>query len=71
MSIEPVIDPKQAKDLVKQLYPVVDHWKVGKINYHRDIEDAVDWVLFREEITDLFQTMGADFYLKKSLTDLS
>lgn len=70
VSIEPVIDAGQALKLVKMLHPFVDHWKVGKINYHKEIEDAVDWFRFRSEITDLFEEIGADFYLKKSLTDL-
>jgi DNA repair photolyase len=69
VSIEPVIDPGQAVKLVKMLHPVVDHWKVGKINYHKNIEDAVDWGRFRDEMTDLFNVLGADFYLKKSLAE--
>ena len=70
VSIEPVIDPVQAIKLVQAIHPFVDHWKVGKINYHKDIEDAVDWIRFRKEISDLFNDIGADFYLKNSLTDL-
>jgi len=70
VSIEPVIDPVQAIQLVRRLHPFVDHWKVGKINYHKEIENAVDWIRFRKEITDLFEEIGADFYLKKSLTDI-
>ncbi len=70
VSIEPVIDPVQAIQLVKAIHPFVDHWKVGKINYHKEIENAVDWVRFRQEISELFEKNGADYYLKKSLTDL-
>jgi len=70
VSIEPVIDPDQAIKIVETLHPVVDHWKVGKINYHKEIEDAVDWIKFRERIRDRFQAVDADFYLKKSLTEL-
>jgi DNA repair photolyase len=68
VSIEPVIDPAQAVLLVNRLHPFVDHWKVGKINYHKEIEDAVDWSQFRQDITELFEDVGADYYLKKSLT---
>jgi len=70
VSIEPVIDPVQAMNLVRTIHPFVDHWKVGKINYHKEIENAVDWLHFREEMTGLFQEIGADYYLKKSLTDI-
>ena len=70
VSIGPVIDAAQAIVLVNRLHPFVNHWKVGKINYHKEIEDAVDWIQFRKEITDLFLGVGADFYLKKSLIDI-
>lgn len=70
VSIEPVNDPLQAIKLVESLHPFVDHWKVGKINYHKEIEDGVDWIKFRKDITALLQKVGADFYLKRSLTDL-
>ena len=67
VSLEPVIDPDQALELIEQIHPFVDHWKVGKLNY-QNLE--VDWLKFREEVTPLFDSMGADYYLKKSLTDL-
>ena len=70
VSIEPVIDPLQAMKLVESLQPFVDHWKVGKINYYKEIEDAIDWIKFRENIKSLLQKIGADYYLKRSLTDL-
>lgn len=70
ISVEPVIDPEQALRLIKELYPVVDHWKVGKINYHKEIEDKVDWIGFRKNVRDLLESFGADYYLKKSLTEL-
>jgi len=46
----------------------VGHWKVGKINYQKDID--VDWITFREEAQALLNALGADHYLKKSLTEL-
>jgi DNA repair photolyase len=70
VSIEPVIVPDQAIELVRRYHAIVDHWKVGKVNYFPEIENAVDWHRFREEITEVFQSAKADFYLKKSLTEL-
>ena len=67
VSLEPVIDPDQALELIEQIHPFVDHWKVGKLNY-QSLE--VDWLKFREEVTSLLVSKGADYYLKKSLTDL-
>lgn len=71
VSMEPVIDPQQALDLVDMLYPIVDSWKVGKINYHEKLEKEVDWIKFRDDIKRKFETYGiTDYYLKDSLTKL-
>lgn len=69
LSLEPVIYPDQAIKIVKSLHPIVDHWKVGKINHNKKIEKSVDWVKFRNDITATLRNVGADFYLKKSLTE--
>jgi DNA repair photolyase len=67
VSLEPVIDPDQALELIERLHPIVDHWKVGKINY-RNLE--VDWLKFRKDVATLLDSVGASYYLKKSLTDI-
>ena len=65
-----MIAPAQALEIVAALHPIVDHWKVGKINHHSELEAKVDWVKFREEVKDVLDALGADYYLKKSLTEL-
>ena len=70
ISLEPVIDPKQALEVIEELNPIVDHWKVGKINYHKEVERRVNWITFREQATSLLQDIGANFYIKKSLSEL-
>ena len=67
VSLEPVIDPKQALTVVRLLHPYVDYWKVGPVNYVKDIN--VDWKKFKNDIEQLFQEVGADYYLKKELLD--
>lgn len=47
---------------------IVVHWKVRKINHWPGID--VDWIAFREEVRVLLNDLGADYYLKKSLTQL-
>ena len=71
VSLEPVIDPEQALDIVKALHPIVDYWKIGKINHNHELEKGTDWKVFREQITALLESVGAKYYLKKSLTELS
>ncbi len=70
ISLEPVIDPNQALELIEYLHHIVDHWKVGKLNYQPDIESKVDWTKFTHDAEALFNELGADYYLKKSLTSL-
>ena len=69
VSIEPVIDPEQALELIRLLHPVVGHWKVGKLNY-KTPDKPVDWIKFRGAVTDLLGSLDADYYIKKSLTEL-
>ena len=70
LSLEPVIDPAQALNLVRLFHDYIDHWKIGKINYVPEIEKAVDWIRFREEVAELLDKVGASYYLKKSLTEV-
>ena len=53
--------------VIKNLHSYVDHWKVGKINHNREIEDGVDWMAAREEIENLLVRLGANYRFKKSL----
>ena len=70
LSLEPVIVPTEAYKIIENLHSVVDHWKVGKINYNKEVESRVDWIAFREEVKTMLERYGCDYYLKKSLTEL-
>jgi DNA repair photolyase len=70
VSLEPVIDPAQALKIIQELHPIVDHWKIGKLNHHKQIEQQVDWLRFRDDVTTLLNDLNADYYLKNSLTNL-
>ena len=70
VSLEPVIFPDQAIEIIKNLHPYVDHWKIGKVNGF-PLPEPVNWLKFRENVKDLLDSLGADYYLKRSLTELS
>ena len=70
VSLEPVIDPNQALELIWELHPIVGHWKVGKLNYNKEIERQVDWLAFRDDVAELLESLNASYYIKKSLTEL-
>lgn len=69
VSVEPIIEPDQALEVIRELHPIVGHWKVGKINHWPEIERRHNWVALREEAKSLLNDLGAKFYLKKSLTE--
>ncbi len=66
--LEPVIDPDQALELIRELHPVTGHWKVGILNY-RKLPRPVNWIKFREDATNLLDSLGADYHLMQSLTE--
>lgn len=69
VSIEPVISPWEALMVILFLRDEVDHSKIGKINYHKYIEDRVDWVRFCRDAEALLE--GRDYYLKKDLLEVT
>ena len=70
VSMEPVIEPDQALKVIRELHPIVDHWKVGKINHMPEIERKHDWLKFSKDVRGLLYDLDADYYLKDSLTKL-
>ena len=70
VSLEPVIDPDQALEVIRELHPIVDHWKIGKINHHRGIETAINWPKFKDQATDVLESLGADYLFKQSLINI-
>jgi DNA repair photolyase len=70
VSLEPVIDPAQAVALIQELDPVVGHWKVGMLNYCK-LPRPVNWMQFTKDAKNLLDSLGADYCLKGSLTDLT
>jgi len=50
-----------------QYAPVVDFWKVGKINHDSVSESVVDWRRFLTDVTLELKACGAAYYIKKDL----
>ena len=66
ISVEPVIDPRQAIGVIDACSGFVDHFKVGKINHWPGLEKKVDWVKFRGDAIDFLNRLGVDYYIKKA-----
>jgi len=69
VSLEPVIVPRETLEIIKHLYPFVDHFKLGKLN-HMKPPLPIDWLKFKNAAEKLLKSLGQDYYLKKNLRDL-
>jgi DNA repair photolyase len=67
VSMEPVIETKEALDVIRRAHSFVDYWKIGKLNHNKSIEATVDWQEFREDVEALLVAFGAKYYIKDDL----
>lgn len=68
VSLEPVIDPAQTCEIIRQTHEYVGHYKVGRLNYH-PLAKTVDWKAARDMIVLTLNEVGARYMLKKSLAE--
>jgi DNA repair photolyase len=69
VSMEPVIVPDEALEVLRQMMPYVDLWKIGKLNHYKQIEKSIDWVAFREQAKGILDKASAKYYIKKDLAE--
>ncbi len=65
-SLEPVIEPEQSLEIIRQTHEFVDEYKVGRWN-HDSRANAIDWKSFAEKAVALCQRFGKRYYIKKDL----
>jgi len=65
-SLEPVIDVKQSLEIIRQTHQLVDHYKIGKLNYDKRARD-VNWRKFGIMAIELCRECGTDYYIKEDL----
>lgn len=66
VSLEPVIDPQVSLELIRQTHAFVDHYKVGRLNYHQRAAD-INWHRFAHDAKRCLESLGASYYLKYDL----
>ncbi len=66
VSLEPVLDSLWTKAAIMQAVDVVDHFKVGTLNYHPHGR-TIDWKRFGFEVVELLEGLRKPYYLKKDL----
>jgi len=65
VSVEPVIYPGEAIEVMKTLMPYVDVWKVGKLNHNKALEKKVNWYKFLKETLSVLH--DREYHIKKDL----
>lgn len=64
VSLEPVIEPEESMEIIERTQHVVDHYKIGKLNY---ATSGVDWRDFTHRAMSMLDNMGKSYYIKDSL----
>lgn len=57
VSLEPVLDPAAALEIIRRTHPIVDLFKVGRLNYHRHAH-TIDWRQFGHNAIALLESLG-------------
>lgn len=70
VSLEPVINPTETLELINETAEYVDLYKIGKLNYNKEVEDTVDWLKFVNDVELLLRSLGKEYILKDSLKDI-
>jgi len=66
VSLEPVLDPAVAIQIVRETHSFVHLFKVGKINYH-PLSKSIDWRSFGLRIIDTLESLNQPYYIKDDL----
>ena len=66
VSLEPVLDPEWAYEIIRRTHKFVDEYKVGVLNYHPKAKE-IDWAAFGKEVVRLLESLGKDYYIKHDL----
>lgn len=65
VSIEPVVDPQEALNVISDIKPYVSFWKVGKLNHMVEVEKTIDWGKFYKDVTS--ELHGCKYLIKNDL----
>lgn len=69
VSVEPVIDTKEALGVIEKASKYTDLFKIGKINHDEELEKSIDWGVFGFKAVEKCNRLGNKYYIKKDLRD--
>lgn len=64
VSLEPVLNARDALSLLSLQFPCIDRYKIGKLNYH---PSPIDWKAFGLEAERICKENSYDYYIKAGL----
>ena len=67
VSLEPVIDPEQSLEIIRQTHDIVDHYKIGKMNHFDSGISENAWRNFGINAIELCREYETNYYIKKDL----
>ena len=66
VSLEPVLDPAAALQIIRETFTFVDLFKIGKLNHH-PLADLIDWRGFAIAAIELCESLHVRYYVKVDL----
>ncbi len=66
VSLEPVLNPVTALEIIRLTHSYVDMYKVGVLNYH-PLTQTIDWRKFGKDAIALLESLGKKYYIKQDL----
>ena len=67
VSLEPTLDVEASLGIVKATHGFVNLYKIGKVNYCKEISDTIDWRDYTLRMIDLCQRLSVKHYIKRDL----
>jgi len=64
VSLEPVINAKESLLIIHRLHNIVDHFKLGKLNYQKS---DIDWKEYAIKALELLNRYNKTYYIKNDL----
>jgi DNA repair photolyase len=66
VSLEPVLDPAAALEIIRETHSFVDLFKIGKLNHHPP-ESQINWREFGIQAVELCENLNVHYYIKDDL----
>lgn len=66
VSLEPVLNPDSAIEIIRQTHSFVDLFKIGKLNHH-PLAERIDWADFAARAVALCESLDHPYYIKDDL----